>query len=104
MRWTPPSLAPVAMNSSDAVPAKAAGRLSPITLVLVAASAVAGCATEPVELPPPPPPAVPDTTVYFYPQSHHVSPDQRGPHEYGVQRVGRAADGLRPERSPHPFA
>lgn len=65
-----------------------------MALVLVAASALAGCATEPVELPPPPPPSVPDTTVYFYPkQGHNVSPDQQGRdkyecNEWAVQQTG----------------
>jgi hypothetical protein len=47
----------------------------PISL-LVAAVALSGCATEPIEAFPPQP-LVPDTTVYFYPTQGHTLPPER---------------------------
>lgn len=64
-------------------------------LLLLAASALAGCATEPLAMSPPPPrPAVPDTNVYFYPaQGQSVSLDQQSRDKYecngwAVQQTG----------------
>ena len=63
-------------------------------LLLVAASFLSGCATEPLELPSPQQLTPPNTNVYFYPtQGHSVSPDQQGRDKYecnawAVQQTG----------------